>query len=491
MRSPPPPWRSSADHAFSAGKAAVALAFAATAFVPASAQDLWITPTDQENIRVNVIADPQCPIACGDATINCCQNFAANIEHMNTRVPDLTILSGDMVIDSHDSIYVAQFLDHWDDILGEKHFVLGNHEADPSETFYWADPTDHYVPAVEHEPLFNYGTPDYRRWYSIYIGNPPRVAVFALNNNSDSYVDDDVCYLFCSQPNDQLNHAGSPQRTWLNAEIDGLPSTVSSVLVCVHRTYYGVENYLCRPNIHYSFAELYDAPAETLRTGSVSLLRDLESIPERTSVQRVFVASGDQHCFSITQPIRRNVRDDERGIPYIVLGGGGARINRSAVFPAPGKIPAGLLVSAFDDKWFNTTFRFGSEEIQFSVREAYTDSLLYETSWVLGSTTGAGALPEDSPARIEISPNPVRGRSVQIELRLPQGSDPLSVDRLMIADVTGRRVRRLTGKVRMPSGEARSWDLRDDRGQRVQPGVYLAVLRSGPKVIMEKITILQ
>ena len=466
--------------------------FLAIGFTPASAQDLWITPENQDEIHINVIADSQCPIACGDVTLNCCQNFAANVEHMNTRIPDLTMMNGDLVIDSHDSLAVAQYLGYWDGLLGEKHFVLGNHEADPDENFYWVDPNDHWVPAVAHEPLFGYGTPNYRRWYSIYLGNPPRVAILALNNNSDSYVDDDVCYLFCASPVDSLNHAGSAQRTWLNAEIDALPSTVSVVLVCLHRSYYGVENYLCRPNIHYSWAEFYEAPAETLRTGEVSFLRDLESIPNRTNVQRVIVASGDQHCFAITHPIRRNHRDDEHGIPYIVLGGGGARIHRSAVYPALDKIPQGLLVSAFDDKWFNTTFQIGTDDIQFSVREAYSDSLLFETSWPLVAATGSGeglARVEKS-ARMEISPNPVRGNSVRLEIRFP-GSGFLNVDRLTIADVTGRRVRRLARTVQMENGASRTWDLLDDRGQRVHPGVYLAVLRSGSNIYTEKITVVR
>jgi hypothetical protein len=461
-------------------------------FTTAGAQDLWITPEDQDHIRINVIADSQCPIACGDVTLDCCANFAANVEHMNTRVPDLTMMNGDLVIDCHDSLAVSEFLQHWGDLVGEKHFILGNHEADPNENFYWEDPNDHWVPAVAHEPLFQYGTPDYRRWYSIYVGNPPRIAVFGLNNNSDSYVDDDVCYLFCATPVDSLNHAGSAQRAWLNAQIDALPSTVEVVLICLHRSYYGVENYLCRPNIQYSWAEFLEAPAETLRTGEVSFLRDLESIPDRTNVQRVIVASGDQHCFAITHPIRRNVRDDEQGIPYIVLGGGGARIKRSAVYPALDKIPSGLLVSAFDDKWFNTTFQFSPEEIQFTVHEAYSDSVLFETSWPLVSNTGAGDgfSRIEQEARMEISPNPVRGNSVRLEIRFP-GSGFLNVDRLTIADITGRRVRRLARQVQMENGGSRTWDLLDDRGQRVRPGVYLAVLRSGSKIFTEKITVLR
>lgn len=470
------------------------LAFGVLAAPVLRAQDLWIPGMDQSNLRLNVIADPQCPITCGGPDIPCCATFAANIVDMNTRVPDLTMLNGDLTIDSHDQIYVDQFLDHWDDVVGEKHFVLGNHEADPHENFTWADPEDHYVPAVQHEPLFGYGTPEYRRWYSIYLGSPPRVAVFALNNCSDSYIDDEICYLFCSTPNDLLNHAGSPQREWLESEIDALPPTIVSVLVCLHRSYYGVENYLCRPNVLYSSAEFAEAPQETLRTGAVSFLRVLESIPSRSNVQRVIVASGDQHCFAITRPIRQNVRDDENGIPYIVLGGGGAKNNRSAVYPAPNKIPNGLLVGAFDDKWFNTTFQFKSDEIRFTVREAYSDSLLHESAWPLEPVTGAPVLANaDDTWDLELRPNPVSRHGpakVSIELRAPGPS--VTIDRLSIVDIAGRRLKRLAARgEELRDGDVKTWNLRDDAGNRVAPGVYLVVARSGSNVATKKIVVLE
>ena len=148
--------------------------------------------------------------------------------------------------------------------------------------------------------------------------------------------------------------------------------------------------------------------------------------------------------------LRRNVRDDEHGIPYIVLGGGGARIKRSAVYPDLNKVPAGVLISAFDDKWFNTSFQFSPEQVQFTVHEAYSDSVLFETSWPLVSNTGAGDgwSRIESEASMQISPNPVHGNSVQLEIRFP-GSGFLSVDRLTIADVTAGIVRLTLGRMSM------------------------------------------
>jgi hypothetical protein len=111
------------------------------------------------------------------------------------------------------------------------------------------------------------------------IGDPPRVAFLALQNNGDD-IADPYHYVWCTTPNDRLNHAASAQRQWLNAEIDALPPTVDVVFVAAHRTYYGVENFSERPNVERSVS-WHGGDAETLRTGTVSLLRDLESIYDR------------------------------------------------------------------------------------------------------------------------------------------------------------------------------------------------------------------
>jgi hypothetical protein len=458
----------------------------------AVAADLTIVPDDQDEILLHVIADAQCPLVCPPPT-PCCQNFDAIIEKLNQEVPDLTMLNGDLVICSYEQTYLDQFLQRWNAIQGEKHFALGNHEADHDAYFEWVDPNDHYVPAVTYEPLFRWGTPDYRRWYSIHVGDPPRVALFILNNNSDSWMDDDACYRFCGTPPDSLNQAVSSQRVWLNAEIDALPPTVQFVLICLHRTYYGVEDFLCRPNVEMSFCDREFAPAETLRTGAVSLLRDLESIPERSNVRRVIVASGDQHCFAITKPIRKNVRDDAHGIPYITLGGAGAPIQRSTVFPAPGKIPGGLLKHAFDDKHFWTEFRVFPDEVRFTVREAYSDSLLYTQSWGLEGGPLESPTPDAAAclASLECFPNPARGDGLQFLFCPPASLADASLEDLSVYDVQGRRVRSLFRGGWQDGTYLRSWDLRDEDGRRVAAGRYYVRARAGAEAYSEPFTVLR
>jgi hypothetical protein len=456
---------------------------------PGRAADLTLLPVNQDSILINVISDTQWPLVC-EAT-PCSTIFANNVQHMNTRVPDLTMHCGDLGFNSLDpELFVDAFLGIWNQLQGEKHWLLGNHDADSDENLMWVDPADHYVPAVSHEPLFQHGSPQYRRYYSIHVGNPPRVVILTLNNNSDSYFpDDEIHYIYCTTPDDEVNHFESAHRVWLNAEIDALPPTVEVVFVMAHRTYYGVENFFGRGNILFSGEEWPDAPAETLRTGAVSLLRDLESIPERSNVQRVFMVSGDQHCFAVTHPIHDNARDDERGIPYLTVGGGGARILRSAVFPNPGKIPPGTLDTAFDDEHFNVQFQVTLDEVRLRVFEAYTDSVLVERSWPMTLTVPA---PETCPASTETflraAPNPAAG-SMRIEFAGPEGLD--RVDDFAVFDVRGRRVRSLYQGSWCGGVYGRNWDLTDDGGRRVPAGAYFIRVRSDGETYTRPITVLR
>jgi hypothetical protein len=473
-----------------AGLGTLALAGAAL-LAPASpgrAADLTLLPVDQDSILINVISDTQWPLVCESTP--CSTIFVNNVQHMNTRVPDLTMHCGDLGFNSlGPEPFVSDFLSIWNQLLGEKHWLLGNHDADSDENLMWVDPNDHYVPAVVHEPLFRHGTPEYRRYYSIHVGNPPRLAILTMNNNSDSYFpDDEIHYVFCTTPDDEVNHFESAHRVWLNAEIDALPPTVEVVLVMAHRTYYGVENFFGRANILYSGEEWPEAPAETLRTGAVSLLRDLESIPERSNAQRVFMISGDQHCFAVTHPIYQNARDDARGIPYLTVGGGGARINRSAVFPNPSKIPAGTLDAAFDDQHFNVQFQVTLDEVRMRVFEAYTDSLLVERAWPMTLTV---PVPETCPVSTEsflrASPNPASG-SVQIEFAGP--AEMNRVDDFAVYDVHGRRVRSLYQGSWCGGVYGRNWDLTDDEGRRVPAGAYFVRVRSGSEKYARAVTVL-
>lgn len=76
-------------------------------------------------------------------------------------------------------------------------------------------------------------------------------------------------------------------------------------------------------------------------------------------------------------------------------------------------------------------------------------------------------------------PNPARGK---VTLRFPGGTqagEPARV-RIVIYDLTGRKVRELVDGV-LPAGEqAIEWGLRSDKGNPVAPGIYNAIL-DGPQ----------
>jgi hypothetical protein len=79
------------------------------------------------------------------------------------------------------------------------------------------------------------------------------------------------------------------------------------------------------------------------------------------------------------------------------------------------------------------------------------------------------------------SPNPARGRQA-FSYALPR---PASVT-LAVYDLAGRRVRILATGAQSAGTHAADWDLRDERGAAVRPGVYLRPARGGrPRVPAE------
>ncbi len=477
---------------------AVCLAFPA---VLVHAADLVIEPQDQDQIVVDVFSDPHCPFLCGTPpprcpdppcadSIACCDTFGSIVakQYQRSVTQDFTYINGDVGLNSNSSLYpaaAAHFYLYYDQIQGPKSMGVGNHEADAAQDtttgeLYWADPSNHYAPMNWWEPLFDCDSttalPDCRRWYSVYLGSPPRVAWIVVSNNSDSERGDVIDYVWCGTPNDGLNHAASPQRQWLNAEIDALPSTIEVVFVSGHRTYYGVERFACRPNIYRSGLWSPDDP-ETLRTGAVSFLRDIESIYDRqTNVRRVFMISGDQHCFSETLPIRQNVQDDERGVVYLTVGISGGWIGRGPFFPDFSKIPPGTLVHAFQDKWGSVRFEIAIDQVNMWVHEAYTDSLIYQTSWSLEPTATAAAvmspIVESDDALLQVWPNPVQGSHLRMAFRPARRFFFTPLRGISVHDVTGRRVRQLYAGEWSAGVYHCEWDLRDEGGRRVPAGTY-------------------
>jgi hypothetical protein len=468
---------------------------------PAHAADLVIEPQDQDRIIVDVLSDTHCPVLCGlppprcpnppcADSIACCDTFGAIVGNQNARpvTQDFTYINGDVGINSNSVLFpwmTPYFYGYYNQIQGPKSLGPGNHGADAAYDtttgeLFWADSCNHYAPLNWWEPLFDCDSTttlaDCRRWYSVYLGSPPRVAWLIVSNNSDSERGDEIDYVWCGTPNDGLNHAASPQRAWLNAEIEALPPTIEVVFVAGHRTYYGVERFACRPNIYYSGLWSPDNP-ETLRTGVVSFLRDIESIYERqTSVKRVFMLSGDQHCFSETVPIRLDQQDDERGVVYLTLGISGGWIHRGAFFPDLGKIPPGTLVHAFQDKWGSARFEIAVDRVNMWMHEAYTDSLIYQTSWLLEPNVTVAPVARSPAASddplLRVWPNPARVSPLRMTFR-PAGeflSKPL--EGISVHGVTGRRIRQLYPSAWSAGTYHCEWDFRDEAGRQVPAGMY-------------------
>ena len=72
------------------------------------------------------------------------------------------------------------------------------------------------------------------------------------------------------------------------------------------------------------------------------------------------------------------------------------------------------------------------------------------------------------------APNPARG-PVRLAFTLARGADV----RLKVLDAQGRQVRTLADGAWAAGAASVAWDLRDDSGRRIAPGLYLARLRTG------------
>ena len=91
------------------------------------------------------------------------------------------------------------------------------------------------------------------------------------------------------------------------------------------------------------------------------------------------------------------------------------------------------------------------------------------TSSVGASTSRTSSSPVTAFGPRSTSPNPARGPT-PIEFTWTDGG----IATLTVHDLTGRRVRTLTAGGRSEHGASFTWDLRDDAGAGVPPGIYFA-----------------
>lgn len=84
------------------------------------------------------------------------------------------------------------------------------------------------------------------------------------------------------------------------------------------------------------------------------------------------------------------------------------------------------------------------------------------------------------------APNPARG-PVRLAFSLPPGGTAS----VAIVDVSGRRLRGWSGLAAAAGVVQLSWDLSDDAGRRVPPGVYLASVRTGRDVLSRRILVVR
>jgi hypothetical protein len=288
-------------------------------------------PDGEAEIRIAVVADSHLV----GTPVKGTQVYRRLLELIVERDPDVLLHLGDFEVAPD---YETPWLSSLDTLTAYHRILppsleflpcLGNHEGDRVG----------YAYALSALP-FPEGVP----WYSVDRG-PVHLAV--IENNTDAPDSLRSGYRRC-RPNHGINTPGSPQRTWLEADLAATDADWR--IVGGHRAYYGAEGLKWRPNVHWERMGPH-ALCETLESSGVDL-----------------VLSGDQHCYTRTRPIRsgRRAADGERGTVYVTCGGGGGRIlrmGRERGFPDSTAVPLCLLEFARNDTHFYVWLEAGRDEM--------------------------------------------------------------------------------------------------------------------------------
>jgi len=104
----------------------------------------------------------------------------------------------------------------------------------------------------------------------------------------------------------------------------------------------------------------------------------------------------------------------------------------------------------------------------------------------IGTTVGVGDGRASHALSLRAEPNPASGPiSFAIEADAP------AVQRLVVLDLSGRVVRRLSEGWQTSGGHRIAWDGTDGAGARVPAGVYLVTLQAGTRVVHTRVALLR
>lgn len=104
------------------------------------------------------------------------------------------------------------------------------------------------------------------------------------------------------------------------------------------------------------------------------------------------------------------------------------------------------------------------------------------SSWLPDPVTLAPHAPRPGPIELRAAPEPAR-----TSVRLHAPAEGVVLDDVRVHDVAGRRVRSWPAPV--AASEGFTWDLRNDGGARVAPGVYWVAGRHAGRIVARSITV--
>jgi hypothetical protein len=130
--------------------------------------------------------------------------------------------------------------------------------------------------------------------------------------------------------------------------------------------------------------------------------------------------------------------------------------------------------------------------VRFLGLQFYKDGMYVESTHKRGAVIGIGLPvlagvgdPAGPHLALSAAPNPSRGA-----LRFMVDADRAGVQRLIVRDVQGRRVRRLAESWSTAGSRLVAWDGRDDSGGRLPAGIYVVTLEAGGRATSRQVTLL-
>jgi hypothetical protein len=148
---------------------------------------------------------------------------------------------------------------------------------------------------------------------------------------------------------------------------------------------------------------------------------------------------------------------------------------------SPGTIQSVTIMDLSPCTTYHVVVRALGEEFWSPIGQGLSVQTSCSGAQCLGESAAREVHPELQPATFRIDPNPATG---YVRIRFSRsglaGGEPVEI---RIYDISGRTLARLQNVRTGRGGVFAEWDLKDDSGEVVAPGVYFVGLREGERIL--------